>query len=349
MGSMGSMENYFYKTEEDVKLKIFWVQCISLLFLAFIISLALNLFQFNPIRLILEVILILSIFIIFTISYKSKKLNPYHYIILLISNLFIMTLLLILDQMSKITIFSYASLNILFTVILFDKMKRFILLILQSVLYVFVIIYLLSSKDANIVVYNMTIQILISTFTTVSCFLTILKMYENNVDYLQAINKQLKRTALKDSLTNLWNREYMNLLLDEILESSRQLSIIMFDIDYFKKVNDTYGHIVGDKLLKKFAHILSNNLPKNSHAIRYVGEEFLVVLPEKNAKDAYELANKIRKKVENELKIKEIKGKITISGGVQEYNKKMTKSSLINEADKNLYVAKESGRNRIIV
>lgn len=141
----------------------------------------------------------------------------------------------------------------------------------------------------------------------------------------------------------------MNILLDDLLEVNKELSVVMFDIDHFKQVNDQYGHPVGDKVLKKFSHILINSIPSNAHAIRYGGEEFLIVLPEKDAKETFKIAEKIRKKVESELRIKEIKRKITVSGGVQEYSKKMSKNTLINEADKNLYIAKEKGRNRIIV
>lgn len=194
----------------------------------------------------------------------------------------------------------------------------------------------------------MLIQIFISTYTIVACFLNVLKMYESDAQSLKQINNDLKENAQKDPLTKLWNREYMNQLLDKFITQQNNFSVIMFDLDHFKKINDNYGHPVGDKVLKKFVQLLSRAIPKNASAIRYGGEEFLVVLPNKNGKEAFEIADKIRNKVQIELKIKEIKKKITVSGGVKEYSKDLDKLTLIEEADKNLYMAKQNGRNKIV-
>ena len=122
----------------------------------------------------------------------------------------------------------------------------------------------------------------------------------------------------------------------------------MFDIDYFKSINDQYGHPVGDEVLKEFSKIILKIIPKNAVAIRYGGEEFLVITPNMNLNECKNLAEKIRKSVEEKLKIKEMKKTVTISGGVCEFNKNMNKNSLIKKADENLYIAKNNGRNKIV-
>lgn len=138
--------NKFSESNYNMKLKTFWTQCISLLFLVFVISFALNIFKFDLTRLIMEVILIIAIAIMFIMSYKTKKLKPYHYIMLLFFNFFVVVLLFILDDMSKITVFSYFSIIILFTVVLFNKIERIIFGVIECILYSIISIYYLQKK-----------------------------------------------------------------------------------------------------------------------------------------------------------------------------------------------------------
>jgi diguanylate cyclase (GGDEF)-like protein len=122
----------------------------------------------------------------------------------------------------------------------------------------------------------------------------------------------------------------------------------MADIDFFKDVNDTYGHVIGDKVLKDFAALISESINNDScWAARYGGEEFIIVLNNIDIETSYEVAEKIRKRLEEKIFVyDEIHIKITSSFGVYCVdNKKIEINDLINEVDKNLYKAKQSGRN----
>ncbi len=160
----------------------------------------------------------------------------------------------------------------------------------------------------------------------------------------------LQHIAITDGLTQIYNRKHIIDILEQELERSlrykSKLSILLFDIDYFKNVNDTYGHLSGDKVLVKISKTISSELRTSDSIGRYGGEEFLVVFPETDLAGAYLIADRIRKTVKK-LKWDFNKEKaITISGGVVEnygegYNK------MIKRADELLYCAKENGRNRI--
>lgn len=165
---------------------------------------------------------------------------------------------------------------------------------------------------------------------------------------LEAANKMIYESSIRDSLTGLYNRSYIEKMLDDMLESylnkGSHFSIIMFDIDYFKSINDTYGHLVGDEVLVKVAEIIKENLRYMDYAGRYGGEEFIVLLHNTNIQKAVELAEKIRRSIEHFAWGDKLK--ITISGGVYENNSDQ-KNEAIENADKLLYQAKEKGRNRI--
>ncbi|MFY9143658.1 GGDEF domain-containing protein [Sulfuricurvum sp.] len=172
---------------------------------------------------------------------------------------------------------------------------------------------------------------------------------------LQDANLKLKELSLTDSLTHLSNRRNLALHLENIWELAKRnhivISVIMCDIDYFKQVNDKYGHIIGDLVLKDVADILKTSLKRKSDFIaRYGGEEFVIVLYDADIQDAEELCTNIQKNLETSGKFKYKDAKldaITMSFGVSslvpdntsEYN------DLIKSADRALYQAKETGRN----
>jgi len=160
----------------------------------------------------------------------------------------------------------------------------------------------------------------------------------------------LSGLAYKDELTRLFNRRYFNQKLQEEVERSRRysrnLSLIMCDIDHFKKFNDTYGHQTGDKVLQKVAELIINNCRASDIPARYGGEEIAVILPETDINGAYRLAEKARIIIEE--KAADAAGTVvTVSMGVASFTgNKKTPEDLISAADKCLYKAKESGRNR---
>lgn len=149
-----------------------------------------------------------------------------------------------------------------------------------------------------------------------------------------------------DGLTDLYNHRYIYEQVEsEIKRCDRfnsVFSIILFDIDRFKLVNDQHGHLIGDEILKEVAQIIKNNTGKTDVVGRYGGEEFLVVLPQTNLEAAFNIAEKIRLDIEQTKFTKDIS--ITISGGLSQYNGD-TANNMIAIADNNLYKAKNGGRN----
>ncbi len=164
--------------------------------------------------------------------------------------------------------------------------------------------------------------------------------------------------SITDPLTEVYNRSFINERLPQeigrAIRYDRDLSIMICDIDHFKKVNDTHGHLTGDTVLKKFAQCLSNNIRQHVDWVgRFGGEEFLLVLPETNLSGAMVLAERIRKVVaECEMAYKGISLFITASFGVTSFssvdkNHTVTPEMLLGAADILLYEAKEGGRNDI--
>ncbi|MBF8984204.1 diguanylate cyclase [Lutibacter sp. B2] len=166
---------------------------------------------------------------------------------------------------------------------------------------------------------------------------------------LKEKNVALQEMVKIDGLTNLYNHKYVvERLADEIKRAQRynkKLSIIMFDIDKFKLINDNYGHQFGDTVLREISDELKFIIRGIDIAGRYGGEEFIVILPETDLKNAVKLAERLRIRISN-IKFKEKNIKVTISGGVAELEKENV-FELIGKSDALLYKAKEKGRNRI--
>jgi len=167
---------------------------------------------------------------------------------------------------------------------------------------------------------------------------------------------QLKKLAITDYFTGIFNvRYFYHRLIEEFNRSERYglpISCLMIDIDFFKKVNDTYGHKTGDLVLKEFASHLKRCSRKSDLLARYGGEEFIMMLPQTTEKGAFAEAERIRKAV-GALKFKSLKGRagLTVSIGVSTFpHAKITNhDQLISAADDSLYKAKHGGRNCVIV
>ena len=164
-------------------------------------------------------------------------------------------------------------------------------------------------------------------------------------------DKRLEQLATIDKLTNLYNRfkieEFVEIEIHRAQRYSSELSVVLLDIDDFKSVNDTYGHHVGDIVLKEFSRILENEVRKVDMVGRWGGEEFLILLPETNIKEAKKVAEHLREKIES-FKFTMIDKK-TSSFGVSQYQEDDTVERIINRADRALYKAKNSGKNRVEV
>lgn len=165
----------------------------------------------------------------------------------------------------------------------------------------------------------------------------------------------LERLASIDSLTSIYNRDYifkeLNIEVARSLREKKVLSTILFDLDFFKNVNDCYGHQFGDEVLQKVAQIIQDNIRQYDSVGRYGGEEFLVVLPNADEYKAADVAERVRTSIENmSIKCGEKVVKVTISAGVSTLNVDETNiEKLIKRADKALYAAKKNGRNQVIV
>ncbi len=172
---------------------------------------------------------------------------------------------------------------------------------------------------------------------------------------LMEANEKLRQLALKDGLTGLYNHRYFQEALDRELSRAKRyghpLSLIMIDIDHFKRFNDTYGHQQGDTVLKRISQIISSSLRDSDIAARYGGEEFAVILPQTDLKGATACAERLRQRVETERI--ELNGKpvqVTISLGVSSTcpsRNCITKGQFIEITDRALYHSKKNGRNRV--
>jgi diguanylate cyclase (GGDEF)-like protein len=163
---------------------------------------------------------------------------------------------------------------------------------------------------------------------------------------------EIKNLSIHDGLTGIYNHAFIvEALKDEVERSKRYgslLSIALFDIDDFKKINDTYGHLAGDAVLQKLAELLKTSLRAIDIVGRYGGEEFLAILPETDGLNGYIVAERFKERIENETFASgEGDIKITISGGVAHYAHGMDVNRLIKVADDSLYTAKRKGKNRI--
>lgn len=179
---------------------------------------------------------------------------------------------------------------------------------------------------------------------------------DNKLDVIRKINFMYTRTkelSITDALTGLYNRRHFEQCAErEFLRAARYKSDLTFaivDIDFFKKINDTYGHLCGDKILKEVAFLLNESFRKTDIVFRYGGEEFVIILTETNAEAARIPLERLREKIESNIfKFKTQDLKVTISLG---YSSDVADAEdavdLLSFADTALYRAKENGRNQI--
>ncbi|HJV34311.1 diguanylate cyclase [Geomonas sp.] len=182
----------------------------------------------------------------------------------------------------------------------------------------------------------------------VSIFITV----QDVTEYVMYEYKLVEMSRL-DPMTKLLNRSHLELVLQEEMDRARRygktLSVLMIDIDFFKRVNDTYGHILGDQVIMRIASILKETVRRIDVVGRYGGEEFCCVLPETSAENARMLAERLREVVaQSELEVGGERLKVTISLGVAEQaTEGQTLDQLIQAADDALYASKRNGRNMV--
>lgn len=180
----------------------------------------------------------------------------------------------------------------------------------------------------------------------------ILKTVETAVSNFISI-KKFRTAAAIDPLTECLNRREFNRLLKGHFANAKRygkkLSLLMFDIDYFKRINDSYGHQAGDKVLKEISNAVQKEIRTGDIIARYGGEEFILLLPETKKSKAIELAERLRKVIENkEIVANGHSVKVTASFGVSTLNGNVDMMNLVYEADTMLYKAKSNGRNVVM-
>ncbi|WP_369921235.1 GGDEF domain-containing protein [Marinomonas polaris] len=172
------------------------------------------------------------------------------------------------------------------------------------------------------------------------------KVIRKEIDFLNDKVSKFDEDRKKDALTGLMNRRAMDELVTGLIVQLTPFSIIFFDIDHFKQVNDEFGHDIGDDVLRILAKIVSQKVHDEGFLIRSGGEEFIVILPGKKPKQAIDLVEEIRVLVAQEV-IPQISKPITISLGVSNWDHTMKEGDAFKRADLSMYESKNAGRNRV--
>lgn len=181
-----------------------------------------------------------------------------------------------------------------------------------------------------------------------------LESKSHEITLLQEELEAERKRASRDPLTGLANRMALFDALEKMTDNSgesRPLSVLMLDIDHFKRVNDTFGHLIGDRVIRFVAQVLQQNTKGRDLAARYGGEEFAVLLPDTGLEGAKAVAERIRVTVADAKLVrsdnKEPLGQITTSVGVAQYHRGEDAAEFINRADQALYASKHNGRNKV--
>jgi diguanylate cyclase (GGDEF)-like protein len=164
---------------------------------------------------------------------------------------------------------------------------------------------------------------------------------------------RVRHMAYVDGLTGIFNRRYFEMRIAEEMERARRydnaLALIMVDLDHFKRLNDEFGHLLGDEVLRQVTTLFGQNLRKSDIVCRYGGEEFVLLMPQTAVEQATAAAEKLRKAIET-WSFPGVAWPVTISSGVSSFPADGdSRDALVSAADRALYAAKQGGRNRVVV
>jgi len=265
----------------------------------------------------------------------------------------------------RIAIYPYFIMNLpaIFFAVIYGLAVIFYYSFLESfIIYIYgvILLYYVAIKYQPIllqgdVFLNATTNIIIAWIASMVIFKKYLSEFskQKKIEYknieLNEINEKLKILSIKDELTGLYNRRKLEeLLQDEYQKAKRYnhvFSVVLLDLDDFKKINDNYGHQVGDQVLKEVSKILLDTIRKVDYCGRWGGEEFLILLPDTKLDAAVTLAQRVRKEIEG-YSIPKVDN-LTSSFGVSVYSPGKEIKDIIKEADEALYRAKEKGKNNV--
>ena len=190
-----------------------------------------------------------------------------------------------------------------------------------------------------------TFYLNIVMFTIIIIIIMLLIIY-----YINNNHNILNKSANTDKLTSLNNRNnFDKAFKNNFISTKKDLTLLLFDIDNFKKINDEFGHLIGDKVLIRVSQLYKNTFREHDLISRWGGDEFIALLPNVNNKSAYKLADRLRIKIEKDEVLAELlKRPITISMGIATKSNEKNTEELFVKVDKNLYQAKQEGRNKIV-
>lgn len=203
----------------------------------------------------------------------------------------------------------------------------------------------------RIILIVLNISLSFFSFTTISYafYLKYTKSEEKIIQY----NHRLEQLVNTDALTTLWNRramnEHLSILVNNYNKYQTDFSLAILDIDFFKKVNDEYGHGMGDFVLKSLSYILKTFMEEKGHVARWGGEEFLLTFEDMDYEQAIGFMEELRVRIEErEFSFKDVTIHLTVTAGIEEYHTNIGLDQILTKADEKLYVGKTSGRNQIV-
>ncbi len=251
-------------------------------------------------------------------------------------------------------------LAIMFGGLQYSKTRVFNMTLYSLALYGLIIYLLKDISELNLnirqemIVYFVYAMILLG-YNVLALEMIVTRQYLKDKSlYLQSNLHKVEIESITDSLTGIGNRRFLQKIMKvqvSMAERSQQyfFSLSMVDIDFFKQINDQYGHHMGDKVLQKMCHIINHALRQSDTFGRYGGEEFIIVSPLTDASKSVEFAERVRKLVEEETFDSSVDLKVTISIGVTVYKDAEPLEKTLKRVDEALYLAKERGRNQVVV
>lgn len=224
--------------------------------------------------------------------------------------------------------------------------------ILYMALFFIVIIFILFGLENTLYPYDFKLRIVLSLLLVTFLASVYEYLRERAFERMNTLSQQLEEASHHDHLTQVYNRRGIHKELENACThyntDNKNFSLIICDIDYFKKINDNYGHIAGDEVLKKVASEIKSIIRKDDVLARWGGEEFLVLLLNATMEAAYEVGEKIRKSIENtSFTYDKHTIAMTVSIGVAEKDNELPISDIISQADTHMYKAKKEGRNTV--
>lgn len=196
---------------------------------------------------------------------------------------------------------------------------------------------------------SMICSLMIVLFSVFTITIILNVQQKKQAEELTSLSRQLEQAVDHDALTGLYNRRYLNRYLERLAQKGKKdVYAALIDLDFFKKVNDEYGHAFGDEVLIEFARILERNLIADGIAVRFGGEEFMLILPDVTEEEIRHMLAKMS--ADYRLFGKQKKNRaFTFSCGVEQFADGMDVSDVYRQADEKLYLAKERGRDRVII